>query len=162
MNKKDKIYVAGHRGMVGSAIVREFKKLGFDNIVTRTSKELDLRIQSEVESFFENEKPDYVVLAAAKVGGILANNIYRVNLPWNGSLDDSVYTTLVEESSGDFINPMGYDSKANLLLTNSTIFNDDDFSQIFRIKTIDVAGNCNIDITNDLLIDSYHVNKLND
>jgi GDP-L-fucose synthase len=77
MNKKDKIYVAGHRGMVGSAIVRKLQKEGFNNIVTRTSKELDLRNQAQVESFFEQEKPDYVFLAAAKVGGILANNTYK-------------------------------------------------------------------------------------
>lgn len=77
MNKTDKIYVAGHRGMVGSAIVRKLRSDGFDNIVTRTSKELDLREQAAVRSFFETEKPAYVFLAAAKVGGILANNVYR-------------------------------------------------------------------------------------
>lgn len=77
MNKTDKIYVAGHRGMVGSAIVRRLETLGFTNIVTRTSKELDLRSQSAVEKFFITEKPDYIFLAAAKVGGIHANNTYR-------------------------------------------------------------------------------------
>jgi len=73
MNKNDKIYVAGHRGMVGSAILRELENQGFNNLIKRTSKELDLRRQSEVEVFFKNEKPDYVFLAAARVGGILAN-----------------------------------------------------------------------------------------
>lgn len=77
MNKSDKIYVAGHRGMVGSAIVRKLKSEGFENIVTRSSRELDLRNQAEVSEFFRKEKPDHVFLAAAKVGGILANNTYR-------------------------------------------------------------------------------------
>lgn len=74
MKKSAKIYVAGHRGMVGSAIVRALKNQGYTNIITRTSKELDLRRQIDVEEFFVKEKPDYVFLAAAKVGGILANN----------------------------------------------------------------------------------------
>jgi len=77
MNKGNKIYVAGHRGMVGSAIIRKLQTEGFTNIVTRTSGELDLRNQKDVESFFSKEKPDYVFLAAAKVGGIVANNTYR-------------------------------------------------------------------------------------
>ncbi|MDR6566564.1 GDP-L-fucose synthase [Chitinophaga ginsengisegetis] len=77
MNTQDKIYVAGHRGMVGSAIVRRLQKEGFNNIITRTSKELDLRDQSAVATFFNETKPDYVFLAAAKVGGIMANNTYR-------------------------------------------------------------------------------------
>lgn len=74
MEKNAKIYVAGHRGMVGSAIVRALKNQGYTNIIIRTSKELDLRRQIDVEEFFAKEKPDYVFLAAAKVGGILANN----------------------------------------------------------------------------------------
>ncbi|MBO6000075.1 MAG: GDP-L-fucose synthase [Lachnospiraceae bacterium] len=73
MEKESKIYVAGHRGMVGSAIVRELKKQGYNNLVLRTSSELDLRRQDAVEAFFAAEKPDYVFLAAAKVGGIAAN-----------------------------------------------------------------------------------------
>jgi GDP-L-fucose synthase len=77
MNKSDKIYIAGHRGMVGSAIHRKLQTEGFNNFVFRTSKELDLRNQVEVEEFFRKEKPDYVFLAAAKVGGILANSTYR-------------------------------------------------------------------------------------
>src|SRR5688572_1481774 len=79
MNKDSKIYVAGHRGMVGSALVRNLESKGFKNIIKRTSKELDLRDQSAVIRFFETEKPEYVFLAAAKVGGILANNIYRAD-----------------------------------------------------------------------------------
>ncbi len=75
-NTHDRIYVAGHRGMVGSAILRALRKTGFDNILTRTSAELDLRRQADVEAFFAQEKPDYVFLAAARVGGILANDTY--------------------------------------------------------------------------------------
>jgi GDP-L-fucose synthase len=77
MKKEDKIYIAGHRGMVGSAIHRKLQKEGFANFVLRTSSELDLRHQEAVNRFFEEEKPDYVFLAAAKVGGIVANNTYR-------------------------------------------------------------------------------------
>ena len=77
MEKEAKIYVAGHRGMVGSAVVRELQNNGFHNIVTKTSKELDLRSQDAVRSFYQTEKPQYVFVAAAKVGGIHANNVYR-------------------------------------------------------------------------------------
>lgn len=77
MNKSDKIYIAGHRGMVGSAIERLLRKEGYINLITRTSKELDLRNQYAVNDFFATEKPDHVFMSAAKVGGILANNIYR-------------------------------------------------------------------------------------
>ena len=74
MNKTDKIYVAGHRGLVGSAIVRNLKAKGYENIIGRTHAELDLTNQAAVKEFFETQKPDVVVLAAAKVGGINANN----------------------------------------------------------------------------------------
>jgi len=77
MDKSAKIYVAGHRGMVGSAITRKLEREGFTNFITRTSETLDLRNQQAVADFFEQEKPDYVFLAAAKVGGIVANNTYR-------------------------------------------------------------------------------------
>jgi GDP-L-fucose synthase len=77
MDKGAKIYVAGHRGMVGSAIVRKLKSLGYDNIVVRSSADLDLRNQQQVNGFFSSEKPAYVFLAAARVGGINANNTYR-------------------------------------------------------------------------------------
>ena len=77
MQKDSKIFVAGHRGMVGSAIVRNLQARGFSNIVTRTSAELDLRNQQAVNDFFLEQKLEYVFLAAAKVGGIVANNIYR-------------------------------------------------------------------------------------
>jgi GDP-L-fucose synthase len=79
MNKNSKIYVAGHRGLVGSAIVSNLKQLGYENIITRTHKELDLANTVGVEEFFSIEKPEYVILAAAKVGGIIANNTYRAD-----------------------------------------------------------------------------------
>lgn len=79
MNKQDKIYIAGHRGMVGSAILRALKAQGCTNFLLRTSSELDLRNQQAVADFFAQEKPDYVFLAAAKVGGIVANNTYRAD-----------------------------------------------------------------------------------
>ena len=77
MEQTAKIYIAGHRGMVGSGLERKLRKEGYNNIVTRTSAELDLRNQQSVNEFFEKEKPEYVILAAAKVGGIHANNTYR-------------------------------------------------------------------------------------
>ena len=79
MNVNDKIYIAGHRGMVGSAILRALKDKGYTNFLLRTSSELDLRNQQEVAAFFAAEKPDYVFLAAAKVGGIVANNTYKAD-----------------------------------------------------------------------------------
>ena len=88
MEKNAKIYVAGHRGMVGSAIVRELQRCGYTNIVTRTHKELDLCRQQEVENFFEQEKPEYVFLAAAKVGGIVANS---------NALADFMYENMILE-----------------------------------------------------------------
>lgn len=79
MDKNSKIYVAGHKGLVGSAIVRNLKSKGYENIITRTHSELDLMDQKAVYEFFEKEKPEYVVLAAAKVGGIVANSTYRAD-----------------------------------------------------------------------------------
>ena len=79
MQKDSKIYIAGHRGMVGSAIKRGLEKKGFTNIIHRTSSELDLKNQAAVEAFFQEEKPEYVFVAAAKVGGIVANNTYRAD-----------------------------------------------------------------------------------
>ncbi|MBL7890009.1 MAG: GDP-L-fucose synthase [Bacteroidia bacterium] len=89
MNKDAKIYVAGHRGMVGSAIVRRLQKDGFTNIVTRTSNELDLRNQQAVADFFATEKPQFVFLAAAKVGGIVANNTYRADFIYENMMIQS-------------------------------------------------------------------------
>jgi GDP-L-fucose synthase len=96
MNKSDKIYVAGHRGLVGSAIVRNLEKNGYDNFILRTSKELNLTRQVDVETFFATQKPDYVFLAAAKVGGIRANDVYpaefiRDNLLIQANIIDAAY-----------------------------------------------------------------------
>src|SRR6266487_962539 len=86
MEKFNKIYIAGHRGMVGSAIVRHLQKKEYTNIITRTSAELDLRNQNTVADFFAEEKPEYVFLAAAKVGGIIANNTYRAEFIYDNLL----------------------------------------------------------------------------
>jgi len=102
MNKNDKIYVAGHRGLVGSAILRKLQASGYTNLITRTSKELDLTSQPVVQAFFETEKPDYVFLAAAKVGGIQANDIYpadfiRENLQIQTNVIDEAYKADVKK-----------------------------------------------------------------
>jgi GDP-L-fucose synthase len=89
MHKDSKIYVAGHRGMVGSAIVRRLATDGYKNITVRTSSELDLRNQQAVEDFFDSEKPEYVFLAAAKVGGIMANNTYRADFLYENLMIES-------------------------------------------------------------------------
>jgi GDP-L-fucose synthase len=89
MNKSDKIYIAGHRGMVGSAIVRRLKADGFNNLLVTTSKELDLRNQQAVADFFSKEKPDYIFVAAAKVGGIQANNTYRADFIYDNIMIQS-------------------------------------------------------------------------
>jgi GDP-L-fucose synthase len=89
MNHNSKIFVAGHRGMVGSAIVNDLKSKGYTNIITRTSSELNLIDQDKVAEFFETEKPEYVFLAAAKVGGIIANNTYRADFIYENILIQS-------------------------------------------------------------------------
>jgi GDP-L-fucose synthase len=104
MNKDSKIYVAGHLGMVGSAIVRKLKELGYTNIVTKSRKELDLTNQFQVNHFFHFEKPEYVFLAAAKVGGIKANNDFR---------GDFIYQNIMIQSN---IIKASYDNKVNKLL----------------------------------------------
>ena len=86
MNKNAKIYVAGHRGMVGSAIVRQLRATGYENLLLRASNELDLRNQRTVAAFFASEQPEYVFLAAAKVGGIVANNSYPADFIYNNLL----------------------------------------------------------------------------
>lgn len=86
MDKNATIYVAGHRGMVGSAIVRQLQKEGYRNLILKTSKELDLRRQDQVEAFFEREKPDYVFLAAAKVGGIVANSKHPADFMYDNMI----------------------------------------------------------------------------
>ncbi|MEK9207542.1 MAG: GDP-L-fucose synthase [Patescibacteria group bacterium] len=102
MGKNSKIYIAGHNGLVGSAIVRELKKSGYSNIITRTREELDLTSQSAVEDFFAGEKLEYVFLAAAKVGGIMANDTYpadflKDNILIQTNITDSAYKNDVEK-----------------------------------------------------------------
>ena len=102
MEKNAKIYIAGHRGMVGSAIHRKLKSEGFTNFVVRTSSELDLRDQTAVRDFFDQERPDYVFLAAAKVGGIMANNVFRAeflleNLQIQNNVIDSAHRAGVQK-----------------------------------------------------------------
>ena len=104
MNLNDKIYIAGHRGLVGSAIVRQLESRGFTNLLLRTKKELDLTNQAGVQSFFKQEKPDYVILAAAKVGGIHANNTYPA---------DFIYQNIMIEAN--VINS-AYESRVKRLL----------------------------------------------
>lgn len=86
MDKEAKIYVAGHRGMVGSAIVRRLEKEGYGNLVLKTSSQLDLRNQGQVEQFFSEEKPEYVFLAAAKVGGIVANSKHPADFMYDNMI----------------------------------------------------------------------------
>jgi GDP-L-fucose synthase len=86
MDKSSKIYIAGHRGMVGSAMLRKLQAEGFEHFILKTSSELDLRNQQQVNEFFETEKPDYVILAAAKVGGILANNEFRAEFIYDNMM----------------------------------------------------------------------------
>lgn len=104
MELNSKIYIAGHRGMVGSAIMRNLQAKGYTNIVTRTSAELDLRNQQAVADFFESEKPEYIFLAAAKVGGIQANNVYRA---------DFIYENLMIQNN---VIHQAYVSKAKKLM----------------------------------------------
>lgn len=89
MEKEARIYIAGHRGMVGSALVRKLQNEGYTNLITRSSSELDLRNQAAVVSFFADERPDYVFLAAAKVGGIMANNTYRAEFLYDNLMIES-------------------------------------------------------------------------
>jgi GDP-L-fucose synthase len=104
MKLKDKVYIAGHRGLVGSAIVRQLESRGFTNLLMRTHKELDLTNQAQVQNFFQQEKPDYVILAAAKVGGIHANNTYPA---------DFIYQNMMIEAN--VINS-AYENKVKRLL----------------------------------------------
>ncbi|MGK0324391.1 MAG: GDP-L-fucose synthase, partial [Psychroserpens sp.] len=86
MDKESRIYIAGHRGLVGSALLENLKQKGYNNIITRTHKELDLTNQNAVKCFFASETPDYVFLAAAKVGGIIANNVYRADFIYDNMM----------------------------------------------------------------------------
>ncbi len=112
MNKTDKIFIAGHRGLVGSAILRQLQNRGFKNILTKKRNELDLCSQSDVNSFFSIEKPDYVILAAAKVGGIYANNTYPA---------DFIYQNLMIEANIIHAS-YKYNAKRLLFLGSSCIY----------------------------------------
>jgi GDP-L-fucose synthase len=112
IDKNSKIYVAGHRGLVGSAIVKNLESKGYINLIYRTHKELDLTNQKVVEDFFETEKPEYVILAAAKVGGIVANNTYRA---------DFIYENLAIQNNV-IHNAYKYDVQKLLFLGSTCIY----------------------------------------
>ena len=121
MNKADKIYVAGHRGLVGSAIIRALQKAGYNNLVYRTHAELDLTEQQKVRDFFAQEKPDYVFMAAAKVGGIHANNTYRA---------DFIYENLMVQSN--VIDAARHNKTQRLLFLGSSCIYPRDCEQPMR------------------------------
>ncbi|WBA41956.1 GDP-L-fucose synthase [Hymenobacter canadensis] len=112
MELNAKIYVAGHRGMVGSALVRRLQQAGYHNLVVRTSQELDLRDQAAVAAFFAQEKPEYVLLAAAKVGGIVANNTYRADFLYDNLM---IQNNVISQSHA-------HDVKKLLFLGSSCIY----------------------------------------
>lgn len=112
MNKQNKIYIAGHRGMVGSALLKKLQKEGFGHFALADSKQLDLRNQLETNEFFRKEKPDYVFLAAAKVGGILANNTYRAEFLYDNLM---IEANIIEAARQ-------YGTQKLLLLGSSTIY----------------------------------------
>ena len=113
-----KIYIAGHNGMVGSAISRKLKSLGYHNLITKSSKELDLRNQKQTQDFFKNEQPEFVFLAAAKVGGILANSTYKA---------DFIYDNLMIQNN--VIKSAHYYSVKKLLFLGSSCIYPRDASQ---------------------------------
>ena len=121
LQKSDKIYVAGHRGLVGSAIVRQLEERGFTNLLMRTHKELDLTNQAQVQSFFKQEQPDYVILAAAKVGGIHANNTYPA---------DFIYQNMMIEAN--VINSAFENKVKRLLFLGSTCIYPKEVEQPMR------------------------------
>ena len=121
MRHQDVIYIAGHKGLVGSAIVRKLKDQGFKNLLMRTHNELDLTNQSQVKDFFKNEKPDYVILAAAKVGGIHANNTYPA---------DFIYQNIMIEAN--IINAAYENSVKRLLFLGSTCIYPKEVEQPMR------------------------------
>jgi GDP-L-fucose synthase len=150
MNKTNKIYVAGHRGMVGSAIVRKLKAEGFNNIIYKTSAELDLRKQEAVNLFFAVERPDYVFLAAAKVGGIQANNAYRAdflyeNLMIEANIIHASYVNKVDKllflgSSCIYPKMAPQPLKEEYLLTNTLEYTNEPYA-IAKIAGIKMCEN---------------------
>jgi len=125
MDLNDKIYIAGHLGLVGSAIVRQLKKKGFNNLLMRTHKELDLTNQSKVQVFFQEERPDYVILSAGKVGGIYANNTYPV---------DFIYQNIMIEAN--VINSAYENKVKRLLFLGSTCIYPKAIEQPMREESI--------------------------
>ena len=126
MNKNSKIYVAGHTGMVGSAITRNLKEKGYQNILCRTMEELDLTDQKAVSDFFKQEKPAYVILAAAKVGGIYANNTYRAQFIYENLM---IQNNVIHQS---YLNGV----KKLLFLGSSCIYPKDCPQPIRRDRTL--------------------------
>ena len=116
MNKNDKIYVAGHNGLLGSAILRLLKQKGYNNIITATSSQLDLRCQSEVELFFKKEKPDIVVLAAARVGSIIENKTYPVEFLMDNIL---IETNIINSAYKYNINKLIFIASSCIYPTNA-------------------------------------------
>lgn len=158
MNKSDKIYIAGHRGMVGSSILRKLKADGFTNFTLKTSAELNLLNQQDVNDFFEIEKPAYVFLAAAKVGGILANNTYRAdfiyqNLMIETNIIHAAYTNKVTKllflgSSCIYPKMAPQPLKEEYLLTNTLEYSNEPYAiaKIAGIKMCEAYRdqyNCN-------------------
>ncbi|NVK51780.1 MAG: GDP-L-fucose synthase [Flavobacteriaceae bacterium] len=153
MNKDSKIFVAGHRGLVGSAICKNLEEKGYTNIITRTHKELDLTNQLEVEEFFVNEKPEYVFLAAAKVGGIVANNTYRAEFIYENMMiqNNVIHQSYKNEVKKllflgstciypkDALQPMTEDS----LLTNTLEYTNEPYA-IAKIAGIKMCESYNI------------------
>jgi len=153
MLKESKIYVAGHRGLVGSALLENLKSKGYHNIVTRTHKELDLTNQLEVAAFFKTEKPEYVFLAAAKVGGIIANNIYRadfiyVNMMIQNNVIHQSYVNNVKKllflgSTCIYPKNASQPMKENDLLTNVLEYTNESYA-IAKIAGIKMCESYNI------------------
>ena len=120
MNLNDKIYIAGHRGLVGSAVLRNLESKGFNNLLTKSHKDLDLTNQTKVKNFFEKEKPDYVILAAAKVGGIYANNTYPADFIYQNTM---IETNIIHSA---------YENKVKRLLLGSTCIYPKEIEQPMR------------------------------
>lgn len=160
MNKSSKIYVAGHRGLVGSAIVKNLQKRGYTNIVTRTHKELDLTNQEATKDFFETEKPEYVFLAAAKVGGIVANNTYRADFIYDNlmiqnnvihqSYVQGVQKLLFLGSTCIYPKNAPQPLKEDVLLTNTLEYTNEPYA-IAKIAGIKMCESYNLQYNTDFI-----------
>ena len=125
MNLNDKIYIAGHKGLVGSAVLRNLESKGFNNLLTKSHKDLDLTNQTKVKNFFDKEKPDYVILAAAKVGGIYANNIYPADFIYQNTM---IETNIIHSAFKNKVK--------RLLFLGSTCIYPKDIEQPMREDTL--------------------------